>query len=105
MARGQRAFHEQVRVVGCDFWTQGHHVLRLEIAVDHATAAALSSTWGMVPESLRRALLAPVPAVATDRGAVVLTPAGVLELRQISTGLWAWEGERTGRAWIRAPRA
>lgn len=59
----------------------------------------------MVPESLRRALLAPVPAVATDRGAVVLTPAGVLELRPLARATWAWDGERAGRWVVRAARA
>ena len=56
-----------------------------------------------VPPSLVRALSAPIPAVATDRGAVIVTPTGVLELRQLARGAWEWVGEDARRSMLVRP--
>lgn len=56
-----------------------------------------------VPPALARALSVSVPALATDRGAVIVTPAGVLELRQLARGAWEWVGEDTRRALLVRP--
>lgn len=76
--------------------------------IPHATATRPRSTWCMtqVPPALRAVLLRPVPAVATDRGAVVITPTGCLELRMITTRRWEWLGQdETRRPLVRAGKA
>jgi len=46
-----------------------------------------------LPLELVRALARPLPVVPTERGVVVVTPAGCIELRQLARGAWEWLGD------------
>jgi len=68
-----------------------------------ATAGGPLPTYGMnhnaIPLELTRALTAPVPAVATDQGAVAIVADQVLELLPVSAGTWGWRTE-AGEWWL-----
>lgn len=59
-----------------------------------------------VPPALAAALLRPVPAFGTDRGAVLVAPVGCIELRRVCRDVWTWTGEDPDRrALVRAAQA
>jgi len=55
--------------------------------------------------ALLTALAQPLPVLTTDEGAVIVTLAGVLELRRVGRTWWSWEGEDGRRVVVRAARA